>query len=263
MTVIAMSRAEIDRVHVLTDLLADRITAVGAAQIMGITPRQVFRLAKAFRELGPSGLVSRRRGKPSNRSYPAGLRAEALGLIASHYADFGPTLACEKLAERHGVHLGVETVRQWMLAAGLWTDRRQRRKPVHQPRHRRDCLGELVQIDGSEHWWFEDRGPQCTLLVFIDDATSRLMHLRFVPSESTFDYFEAMRATATPSTPCCRPAPNGRRAASWSNSWRWPMSEAVKPSSACGSPRIWRRGICPTWPPYARPSHRTQPVSRT
>src|SRR4051794_19310287 len=81
-----------------------------------------------------------------------------------------------------------------MRADGLWRDRRQRLKPVHQPRYRRDCVGELAQIDGSEHGWFEDRGPPCTLLVFVDDATSRLMHLRFVPTESTFDYFEATRA---------------------------------------------------------------------
>jgi hypothetical protein len=194
MTVIAMSRTEIDRMHVLRDMAAGRMTASEAAQLMGLTRRQVFRLAKAYRERGPLALVSTRRGKPSNRSYPAALRTETLGLIKAHYADFGPTLACEKLAERHGIHLGVETVRQWMLADGLWRDRRQRLKPVHQPRYRRDCVGELVQIDGSEHWWFEDRGPQCTLLVFIDDATSRLMHLRFVPTESTFDYFAATQA---------------------------------------------------------------------
>src|SRR5215211_6508987 len=181
MTVIPMSRAEIDRVHVLRDVMAERITVREAAQLLRITRRQVFRLLKVYHAGGPAALVSSRRGKPSNRSYPATLRTEVLALITANYADFGPTLACEKLAERHGIHLGVETVRQWMRADGLWRDRRQRLKPVHQPRYRRDCVGELVQIDGSEHWWFEDRGPQCTLLVFIDDATSRLMHLRFVP----------------------------------------------------------------------------------
>jgi hypothetical protein len=81
-----------------------------------------------------------------------------------------------------------------MIEDGLWLDRKQRRKPVHQPRRRRECVGELVQVDGSEHWWFEDRGPQCTLLVFVDDATSRLLHLEFVESESTFAYFHAARA---------------------------------------------------------------------
>ena len=81
-----------------------------------------------------------------------------------------------------------------MIAEGLWVDRKQRLKRVHQPRSRRECVGELVQIDGCEHWWFEDRGPQCTLLVFVDDATGRLMHLQFVESESTFSYFHATRA---------------------------------------------------------------------
>lgn len=194
MTVLSMSRTEIDRLHVLRDVIGERISAREAAQLMRVTPRQVFRLLKLYRADGPSALLSKRRGKPSNRSYPALVRTEALALIRANYADFGPTLAAEKLAERHGLHLGVETVRRWMLAEGLWKDRRQRLKPVHQPRHRRDCVGELIQIDGSEHWWFEDRGPQCTLLVFIDDATSRLMHLRFVETESTFDYFIAARA---------------------------------------------------------------------
>jgi hypothetical protein len=194
MTVICMSRQEIDRVSVLRDLGERRITVTQAATLMQLTRRQVFRLAKAFRACGPEALVSRRRGRPSNRRYPERLRSEALGLIREHYADFGPTLAAEKLAERHGLHLARETVRQWMLADGLWTDRQQRLRPVHQPRHRRDCVGELVQIDGSEHGWFEDRGPRCTLLVYIDDATSRLMHLQFVPTESTFDYFQATRA---------------------------------------------------------------------
>jgi hypothetical protein len=115
-------------------------------------------------------------------------------IIRERYADFGPTLACEKLAELHGIELAPETIRQWMMAAGLWHSRRQRMRPVHQPRHRRDCVGELIQIDGSQHWWFERRGPQCTLLVYIDDATSRLMHLQFVETESTFDYFAATRA---------------------------------------------------------------------
>jgi hypothetical protein len=154
----------------------------------------VFRLLKAYRAQGPAALVSKKRGKPSNRSYPPILRSEVLGLIKANDADFGPTLAAEKLAERHGLSLGVETVRRWMIADGIWQGRRHRLKPVHQPRYRRECVGELVQIDGSEHWWFEERGPQCTLLVFIDDATSQLMYLRFVETESTFDYFHAARA---------------------------------------------------------------------
>ncbi len=193
MTVIAMSRREIDRVQVLRDLELRRFTVAEAAQLMGLTPRQVFRLAKQYRTNGPAALASKRRGKPSNRSHPAIVRTEVLALIKAQYADFGPTLAAEKLAERHGLRIGVETLRQWMLVEGIWQSRKQRLARVYQPRHRRDCLGELVQIDGSEHWWFEGRGPQCTLLAFIDDATSTIMHASFVATESTFDYFRAVR----------------------------------------------------------------------
>ena len=138
-------------------------------------------------------MVSRKRGRPSNHAYPADLRDAAIGIIRERYPDFGPTLAAEKLAAHHGCSLSRETLRGWMIADGLWRDRRHRLPSPHQPRRRRDCLGELVQIDGCEHWWFEDRVPQCTLLVFVDDATSRLMHLQFVESESTFAYFNAAR----------------------------------------------------------------------
>ena len=147
--------------NVLRDLVEDRIGVSEAATLIGLGRRQVFRLAKVFRQRGPTGLVSRRRGKPSNRSYPSALRTEVVGIVRERYADFGPTLAGEKLAELHGIDLARETIRQWMMAAGLWKDRRQRMRPVHQPRHRRNCVGELVQIDGSQHWWFETRGPQC------------------------------------------------------------------------------------------------------
>ena len=173
MTVITMSRTEIDRMSVLQDLAEGKIKIADASTLMGLGRRQVFRLAKAYGVDGPQALVSRRRGRPGNRSYPMALRAEMIGLIRERYCDFGPTLAAEKLAELHGIHLARETLRQWMITAGLWKDRRARLKPVHQPRYRRDCVGELIQIDGSEHWWFEGRGPQCTLLVYIDDEIGR------------------------------------------------------------------------------------------
>jgi hypothetical protein len=189
-----MSDKELARLEVLRDLDQRRLTPAAAAQLLGLERRQVFRLLKAYRAEGPAGLVSKRRGRPSNRRQPAELRATALAIIRERYWDFGPTLAAEKLSELHGIVLGRETLRQWMMADGLWIDRKQRLKRVHQPRSRRECVGELVQIDGCEHWWFEDRGPQCTLLVFVDDATGRLMHLQFVESESTFSYFHATRA---------------------------------------------------------------------
>lgn len=191
MTVITMSRKELGRLETLIDLHEGRMTAGRAASLIGVGERQVFRLLRSFRTRGAAGLVSRRRGRPSNRRYDDRVRTAALTLVRECYPDFGPTLAAEKLAERHGLKLGRETVRRWMVEAGLWVRRKDRGPRVHQPRHRRECVGELVQIDGCEHRWFEDRGPACTLLVFVDDATSRLMHLSFVPSESAFAYFRA------------------------------------------------------------------------
>lgn len=113
-------------------------------------------------------------------------------LVKTYYSDFGPTLATEALAERHAIHVGRETLRRWMVADGMWLSRRQR-KTFHQPRLRRESYGELVQIDGSEHRWFETRAEPCTLLAIVEDATSKLMQLRFVPSEATESYFAALR----------------------------------------------------------------------
>src|SRR6201996_9253698 len=188
-----MSDRELQRLEVLQDLDRRRLTPAAAGQLLGLERRQVFRLLKAYRIEGPTGLISKRRGRRSNRRKPEALRRTVLTIVRQWYWDFGPTLGAEKLREDHGIVVGRETLRQWMIADGLWRDRKQRKR-VHQPRPRRECVGELVQVDGSEHWWFEDRGPQCTLLVFVDDATSRLMHLQFVESESTFAYFQAARA---------------------------------------------------------------------
>ena len=193
MTVITMSCNELTRLRVLIDVADGRLSVEDATGLIDVGRRQIYRLLQAFHADGPDGLISRKRGGPSNRALGAVFRETVLGIVRERYADFGPTLAAEKLSELHGLDLGVETLRQWMIGAGIWVRRKDRLKRIHQPRARRDCLGELVQIDGSEHWWFEDRGPQCTLLVYVDDATSRLMHLKLVETESTFDYFQATR----------------------------------------------------------------------
>ena len=194
MAVLSMSDGELRCLEVLRDVDRGDLPVRAAAQLLGRSERQVWRLLKAFRAEGAAGLVSKKRGRPSNRKTAAAVRTAALWIVRQNYADFGPTLAAEKLAGEHGFSFSSETLRKWMIEDGLWLDRKQRQKRVHQPRPRRDCVGELVQVDGSEHYWFEDRGPQCTLLVFVDDATSRLMHLQFVESESTFAYFQAARA---------------------------------------------------------------------
>jgi hypothetical protein len=179
---------------VLLRVQSGRLRVVDACALMGLHRRQVFRLLRGLKQDGAASLLSKRRGKPSNHRLPPEVRRLALSIVRERYVDFGPTFAAEKLAEWHGCSVSRETLRGWMIEDGLWTDRRHRLPSPHQPRRRRDCLGELVQIDGSEHAWFETRGATCTLLAFVDDATSRLMQLRFVASESAFDYFRVTRA---------------------------------------------------------------------
>ena len=186
-----MSERELNRIEVLSDVVQGRLSAVAAASVLGLSRRQVHRLLKTFQADGPAAIRHKARGRPSNNRIDPAVREFALTLIRERYADFGPTFAAEKLAEDHGLKVSRETLRKWMQDAGIWLSRKQRRT-FHQPRRRRDCYGELVQIDGSDHAWFEERGPACTLLAFVDDATSTLMHLEFVGSESTFSYFGAL-----------------------------------------------------------------------
>jgi len=191
MGLILMSERELQRIEVLSKVLERRMTAASAAPVLDLTTRQVQRLLKRFQAEGAAALRHKARGRPSNHRYSGGIRDFAVQLVREHYLDFGPTLAAEKLAANHGLVVSRETLRKWMAEAGIWLSRKQRRT-FHQPRLRRESYGELVQIDGSDHRWFEERGDPCTLLVFIDDATGRLQQLRFVKSESTFSYFEAL-----------------------------------------------------------------------
>ncbi|MGF6536879.1 ISNCY family transposase [Paraburkholderia youngii] len=191
---ITMTMRELDRFKVIQDVADGKLKLSRAAERLGLTTRQIRRLVGRLRDHGAPGLVSRRRSKPSNNRLDAVTADRAISIIRDRYADFGPTLACEKLRECHGLTLSKETVRHLMTDAGLWVPRKQRPPKVYQPRARRACLGELIQIDGCDHRWFEDRAPACTLLVYVDDATSRLMALHFTATESTFSYFEATRA---------------------------------------------------------------------
>jgi transposase len=179
--------------EVMQRLKEKRLKQKEAAQMLGISIRQVKRLWRAYRQIGAPGLVSARRGKPSNNQLDAGVTQRALDLIKEKYDDFGPTLAHEKLTEVHGLKLSRESVRQIMIAERIWKPKRAKQPETHQMRERRACFGELVQIDGSDHDWFEGRGPRCTLLVYIDDATGQLGELWFVPEETFFGYCEASR----------------------------------------------------------------------
>lgn len=192
--VITMSMQEIDRLKIIQGIIDGNLKPIQAAQRLQLTTRQVRRLVSQYRTEGTTGLTSKRRGHRSNRQLALGMGSLVLSIIQDKYSDFGPTLACEKLRECHNITLAKETVRKLMSEAGLWVPRKLRNSTVYQPRNRRNCIGELIQIDGSDHRWFEERAPACTLLVYIDDATSKLMHLHFTYSESTFSYFEATQA---------------------------------------------------------------------
>ena len=181
----------------MQQLKAKRITQRQAAEQLGLTVRQVKRLWRAYRKGGAKALVSKRRGQPSNNQLDPQIKKKALGWIREHYADFGPTLAHEKLREVHHLNLSLETVRAIMIAEHWWQPHRARPVHVHPLRTRRSRRGELVQMDGSPFAWFEDRGLACSLLVYIDDATGQLLELFFTPAETTFSYFAATQRYLT------------------------------------------------------------------
>ena len=191
---VSISMRELDRLKCIQAVIDGDLKPGQAAERLRLTVRQIERLVIRYRREGPVGLVSRHRNRPGNRGLKAPLVEHVVGILRTQYADFGPTLATEKLKGRHKIVLAKETVRQIQIAAGLWLPRKLRPPKVQQPRVRRACVGELIQIDGCEHRWFEERAPMCTVLVYVDDATSRLMQILFTGSESTFAYFEATRS---------------------------------------------------------------------
>ncbi|MBX9432475.1 ISNCY family transposase [Ralstonia pseudosolanacearum] len=191
---VTLTMRQLDRLKIIQALADGHLKTGIAATRLGVTSRQALRLLRCYQAQGAVGLQNKHQGQPGNNQLPPGLESRIRGLIRDSYADFGPTLACEKLRERHGIDLAKETVRRIMIDAGFWVPRKLRPPKVHQPRNRRACLGELVQIDGSDHAWFEDRALACTLLVYVDDATGQLMQLLFVPTESTQAYFAATQA---------------------------------------------------------------------
>jgi len=186
-----MTRKELYRHHIILQVKERRLTQVKAAEILKITDRQVRNLLKSFEIEGEAGLVSKKRGKRSNRALDPELELRILALIREKYDDFGPTLIHEKLREKHEITVSVETVRKLMIKNGLHASRK-RKGAVHRERMRRENFGELIQIDASIHDWFEGRGEKCALIVFIDDATSKITALHFHESESLNAYFLAL-----------------------------------------------------------------------
>jgi len=189
-----MSNKEIDRVSVVKLIESKKLSQKDGATQLSISTRQMRRLQKRFREKGNQGIISLKRGQPSNHQLPEPLQRAIIELIKTHYADFGPTLAQEKLVELHQKKVSVESVRQLMMKSQLWQAKPVKTKRVFQLRPRRSRFGELIQIDGSPHDWFEGRAPSCTLIVFIDDATGKLTGLHFSPTETTQAYMHVIKS---------------------------------------------------------------------
>lgn len=187
-----MSQDERDWLHYLKQVKAKQITQKEAAGRMQVSERWVRKLVQKMKRRGDRVVVHGLRGRASNRKLAAKTQREAVALVRKEYADFGPTLASEYLAEHHDIDVSKETLRQWMLAAGLWRARKARLEDVHGWRQRRRCPGELVQWDTSEHAWLEERGPKLYLIAMIDDATSRL-YARFAPHDSTAENMRTVK----------------------------------------------------------------------
>jgi len=176
---VEMSQRERDVLKVMQPVLDGQRTQAEAARLLRLSTRQVRRIRRKLEAGGDAALVHGLRGKPSNHRHTPALCRTVLNAYRARYPDFGPTLACEKLAEE-GLRVGVETLRRWLLAEGLW-ERRRHRDPHRCRRPRRRCFGELVQMDASIHDWLEGRGNAVVLITMIDDATSRVM-ARFYPA---------------------------------------------------------------------------------
>jgi hypothetical protein len=187
-----MSQKERDRIRVLADVVSGRLRQWQAAGFLGLRTRQLRRIIKRYQKDGDLGLVHRLRGRPSNRKIGREVKETVLEHLRSEYRGFGPTLAAEKLQERQSISLSRETVRQWMMAEGLWQGRKPRVKH-HRWRPRRSCFGELVQMDSSFHDWFEGRGDKAWLISMVDDATSRPF-MRFFSTDSTATNMAVLRS---------------------------------------------------------------------
>jgi uncharacterized protein (UPF0248 family)/transposase len=180
---LVMSQKERDRMKVIDQVAQGKLRQRQAAALVGLSERQVRRIVQRYQLEGDVGLVHRSRGRASNRTIPGQVREEAVRRVRECYSDFGPTLAGETLAERDGIAVSRETLRGWMIAEGIWKARA-RRVTHRQWRARRECVGELVQMDTSIHDWFEGRGEQAVLINMVDDATSRVF-ARFFPADTT------------------------------------------------------------------------------
>ena len=189
--IINMSIKESKRLQVIHQAIDKSITQKTAAEILNLSERQIRRLVKGVRQEGAIGVVHKNRGRPSNRRTPEKIKNKIIKLYQKKYHDFGPLLASEKLIELDGIKVSDETLRTWLLEAGLWKKKRKRKKH-RQWRQRKECFGQMIQMDGSHHDWLEGRGPELVVMGYIDDATSNVF-VRFYDYEGTMPAMDSFK----------------------------------------------------------------------
>lgn len=189
--IIAMSQRELKRLHVIRKILDKRLRQVDAVDVLGLCDRQIRRIVAKVRKEGDAGIIHESRGKPSNRALPKKLKNKVIKLYKQKYPDFGPKFANEKLFEINKIKIGDQTLRNWLIEAKAWQVIHKHRKHRHW-RERKHYFGEMIQADGSHHDWLEGRGPECVLMGYIDDATSKRF-IRFYEYEGTLPFMDSFK----------------------------------------------------------------------
>jgi hypothetical protein len=189
--IISMSQRELKRLHLIKKALEKEITQEATAELLGLSSRQVRRIIKTVRCEGDEGIIHKSRGRESNRAITAEIKEKVLSLYQKKYPDFGPTLGSEKLWERDKIKINDETLRLWLIDRDIEYQGRKKR-PHRQWRERKESFGEMLQLDGSRHKWFEERGPESVLMCYIDDATGRPFG-RFYEYEGTLPALDSFK----------------------------------------------------------------------
>jgi hypothetical protein len=189
--ILTMSQKELKRLHVIRKAIDKCLKQREAAELLDLSQRQIRRLVKRVRQESDKGIIHRLRGTKSHHSIAEAIKQRTLALCRGKYAGFNPTFASEKLFERNKIRISRETLRQWFIVEGISYDERKAR-PHRKWRQRKAHCGEMVQMDGSHHDWFEGRGPECVLMGYIDDASSRV-YARFYEYEGTFPAMDSFK----------------------------------------------------------------------
>ncbi len=192
--IIMVSQRELKRLHIIQKVLNEKLSQVEAGEILLLSDRQIRRIVSKIRQEGDKGIRHGLRGKPSSRMLPKKVKEKAIKFYREKYKGFGPTLASEKLLELEGIKISKETLRNWLIETGDWK-KVIKSKSHRQWRERKHYFGEMVQMDGSHHDWFEGRGPGCVLMGYIDDATGKAF-ARFYDYEGTMPAFDSFKRYA-------------------------------------------------------------------